>query len=102
MNHRFETYNTIETDQNGQTTEISFNGKHVPGIHPHTLVSGLDLVSKYGVYLNGTYSFYDAVYLNNSNAISDNAYQLVDVKIGFKNSLNTNCYLDVFVGGNNL
>lgn len=40
MNHRFETYNTIETDQNGQTTEISFNGKHVPGIHPHYLGIG--------------------------------------------------------------
>ncbi|KIX21146.1 hypothetical protein SY27_10310 [Flavobacterium sp. 316] len=102
MDHKFETYNTVEINENGETNEINFDKKNIPGIHPHTLVVGTDIVTKPGLYFNGTFSYYDKVYLNNANTITDNPYRLFDAKLGFKKTLTKDFFFDVFVGGNNI
>lgn len=102
MDHKFETYNTIEVNEEGETNEVNFDGKKIPGIHPHTFVTGIDVVAKPGFYFNGTFSYYDTVYLNNANTDTDNPYQMLDAKLGFKKALSKHLYLDIYTGANNL
>lgn len=98
MDHEFEEYSTLDFSSN----EITFDGNKVPGVHPHSVVSGFDLRSSSGIYLFGTYSFYDTIYLNNANDASDDAYQLLDIKLGIKRSLGRHMTLDIYGGINNL
>lgn len=98
MDHTFEEYSTLDFSSN----EITFDGNKVPGVHPHSVVSGFDLRTSPGIYLFGTYSFYDTIYLNNANDTSDDAYQLLDIKLGIKRSLGQRLTLDVYGGINNL
>ncbi|MGS2762788.1 TonB-dependent receptor [Sinomicrobium sp. M5D2P9] len=102
MDHKFQTYNTVETDTDNVSGEVSFDGKYIPGVHPHTWVLGSDIQSKTGLYLNTTFSYYDKIYLNNSNTDTTAPYRLLDVKIGFKKKVLNNIQLNVYAGGNNL
>lgn len=102
MDHTFQTYNTVETGDDNISTEINYNGKNVPGIHPHTWVLGGDIQSRTGLYLNTTFSYYDKMYLNNSNTDTTAPYRLLDVKLGFKKNIMNNLQFNVYAGGNNL
>jgi iron complex outermembrane receptor protein len=97
----FKEYNTI-TATDGIATENDFSGKVVPGTHPHILVAGLDLVSRPGFYMNNTFSYFDASYLDNANTVKDDAYQLLDMKAGYRKLVGKKLELNIFGGINNL
>ncbi|MEM6738323.1 MAG: TonB-dependent receptor [Bacteroidota bacterium] len=96
MDHTFESYNTVVVDENGENPEeVNFDGNTLPGIHPHTFVGGLDIVTKPGFYFNGTYSFFDDIFLNNENSSEDDSYQLLNFKIGFAKRISDNIGFNV-------
>lgn len=97
MDHQFEEYNTLDVNNN----EVSFDGNEIPGVHPHTIVTGIDLNTSAGLYLSGTYSLYDEIYLNNQNDVKDDSYQLLDIKIGINRVINNQFGLNFFGGVNN-
>lgn len=102
MDHTFESYNTVVVDENGENPEeVNFDGNTLPGIHPHTFVCGLDIVTKPGFYFNGTYSFFDDIFLNNENSSEDDSYQLLNFKIGFAKRISDNIGFDIYAGMNN-
>ena len=98
MDHTFEEFITFNENDG---TEVSFNGNQVPGIHPHTVVTGVDVRSRLGLYFFGTYSFYDQIYLNNENDATDDSYQLLDMKIGIDRQLGNSFGVDLYLGINN-
>ncbi|MDR7132217.1 iron complex outermembrane receptor protein [Algoriphagus sp. 4150] len=102
MDHQFETYNTIVVNDNNESFEVSYNGKNIPGIHPHTVVLGLDLYSRIGFYINNTFSYYGSIYLNNANTDKDDAYNLLDIRAGYRRVLPKNMQLDIYGGANNI
>lgn len=73
----------------------------IPGIHPHSVVSGFDMRSRLGLYLFGTYSFYDEIYLNNENDATDDSYQLLDLKLGIERRLGKAFSVNIYGGMNN-
>ncbi|MCG8384424.1 MAG: TonB-dependent receptor [Cytophagales bacterium] len=98
MDHQFEEYNTLDDENN----QVNYDGNDVPGIHPHSAVSGLDVKSKIGLYLFTTYNFYDKIYLNNENDASDDAYQLLDLKLGWESQFADRLQMNVYGGINNI
>lgn len=97
MYHTFEEYSILDDDNN----EIVFGGNQIPGIHPHSVVSGFDVRSRLGLYLFGTYSFYDEIYLNNENDATDDSYQLLDLKLGIERKLGKAFSVNIYGGMNN-
>lgn len=97
MDHQFEEYNTLDIDNN----EIRFDGNKIPGIHPHTIVTGIDLKSSIGIYFSGTYSLFDEIYLNNQNDVTDDSYQLLNLKLGIERELGNKFRINLFSGLNN-
>lgn len=102
MDHQFKTYNTIAVNDNNESFEVSYDGNYVPGIHPHTLILGLDLNSRTGFYINNTFNHYGPIYLNNSNTDKDDAYSLLDVRTGYRRVLPKNLAVDIYGGANNI
>ncbi len=102
MDHQFKTYNTIAIDDNNESLEVSYDGNDIPGIHPHTVVLGLDLYSKMGLYVNNTFSYYGPIFLNNANTQTDDAYSLLDIKAGYRRMLPRNLQVDIYGGANNI
>jgi len=102
MDHQFKTYNTIAINDNDESVEVSYDGNDVPGIHPHTLILGLDLNSKLGFYINNTFNYYGPIYLNNANTDKDDAYSLLDMRAGYRRVFPKNISLDLYGGANNL
>lgn len=97
MDHTFEEYNTLDFENN----EISFDGNQIPGVHPHTVVTGVDVRCSFGLYFFGTYSFFDEIYLNNANEATDDSYQLLDMKLGIERKLGNTLSVNLYGGINN-
>ncbi len=97
MDHIFEEYNTLDFENN----VVSFDGNHIPGVHPHTVVTGIDVRSSLGLYFFGTYSFFDEIYLNNINDATDDSYQLLDMKLGIEQKLGNAFGVNLYAGINN-
>lgn len=97
MDHTFEEYNTLDFENN----EVSFDGNQIPGVHPHTLVTGIDVRSSPGLFFNGSYSFFDEIYLNNANDATDDSYQLLDLKLGIERKLGDAFSINIHAGINN-
>lgn len=79
-----------------------FSGNALPGTAPHVLNLQTDLVLTNGLYLNATYHYSDPIPLNDENTFFSRAYQLVNLKAGFKGQLGTNTNYELFFGVENL
>jgi len=80
--------------------ENNFSGKSLPGISPHTVTAGLDLYTRAGIYLNFTYTYADAVPLNDANTAFAGAYNLAGGRLGYKATLKQ-FSIEVFTGVDN-
>ncbi|KEO71920.1 hypothetical protein EL17_20605 [Anditalea andensis] len=101
MHHVFDTYHSLQTAENEESIEISYSGKVIPGIHPHTLVKGADLAMRNGFYINATYSNYTGIYLNNENTDKDTAYAVLDFRSGIRRPLGSRFKGEIYAGINN-
>jgi iron complex outermembrane receptor protein len=84
-----------------QKLEDDFSGNDLTGVSPHNLVSRLDVRTSLGVYMNLTHQFTDKLPLNDANTVYQDAYDLVNLRIGYAKSFGRRD-LEVFVGVDNL
>lgn len=79
-----------------------FSGKQLPGVPKQTVLVGVDIVTRPGLYLNATYSYSDPVALNDANTAYANSYNVVASRLGFRKTLREKFKVEIFVGGDNL
>jgi iron complex outermembrane receptor protein len=79
-----------------------FSGKQLPGVPPQTVVAGLDIFLKKSIYANITYTYTDAIYLNDANTVHANSYNLLDARIGYRTGICKRFNTDLYLGANNL
>jgi len=84
--------------------ETDYSGKKVAGVPPVTFNAGIDVNTLPGIYINGSYSYRDAIYITSVNDESQKAKAvgLINAKIGYRRSLSTHFDLDASFGANNL
>jgi iron complex outermembrane receptor protein len=74
----------------------------VPRVPRNAVAAGLDLVTKPGLYLNGSYQYVDKVPVTFDNSTYVKAYELLGAKVGYQGELARHWLLDLFAGGDNL
>ncbi|MDJ1493412.1 TonB-dependent receptor [Cytophagaceae bacterium DM2B3-1] len=91
-NFRFKEYVQSSTD---------LSGKQLTGIAPNIVVTGLDLVSTVGFYLNTTFSYTDKLPVDDANTFFAAGYKLLGGRLGFMKDIKR-FNLNVFGGLDNL
>ncbi|MEM9544563.1 MAG: TonB-dependent receptor [Bacteroidota bacterium] len=64
-----------------------FSGNELTGTPPHQLDAGLDMSFKFGMYTHLNYRFIDAFPMRDDNSIYSDAYEVVNLKIGYKRTI---------------
>ncbi|WP_154855248.1 TonB-dependent receptor domain-containing protein [Cyclobacterium xiamenense] len=82
--------------------ENDFSGNDLTGVAPHTVVNQVDLRTRPGFYLNFTHQFVDDTPLNDANTVYQEAYHLLNTRLGWRGSAGTSLDLEVFAGVENL
>lgn len=90
--YRFESY-----EQSG----VDFSGKELTGVPRNIWVSGLDMDTKTGIYLNASMNATSALPLNDANSVYADRYQLLQAKLGYRWKNNKSSF-DIFFGADNL
>jgi iron complex outermembrane recepter protein len=97
----FEDYKTQSFDWTTFSVKtVDNSGKQVTGVVPNSLSAGMDLESKYGLYFNTLFYYYDKIPLNDANTYFSDAYSLLNLKLGFRKVIHRIGF-DVFAGLNN-
>lgn len=91
------TWNNFTYDEFKQLTN-DYSGKKLPGVAKNTVVSGVDVISKPGVYLNITYNYSDPMFLNDANSETASSYNLLGTRVGWKKDLAKKKKLELFAG----
>jgi len=78
-----------------------FSGMALPGTAPHVLNIQADLKLKGGAYLNLTYHYSDPIPLNDANTFFSRAYNLVNLRAGYRGRL-FNQPIELYGGVDNL
>ncbi len=89
------------TGANPVGSPTDYSGKAVAGVPKNVWNAGLDLTSKVGVYFNATYMHRDAMPITSDGALTTNAYDLMNSKIGFRKSI-WHFDIDAYFGANNI
>ncbi len=84
---RFDTY---------QQGNNNYSGNKLTGTAPNVFVSGADILTKIGLYTNFTYSFTDAVPLNDANTFFAAQYNLLFARVGYKLSLGKKITTEIY------
>lgn len=88
--------------ESGKPADVyNYDHKNVVGVPKTKLSVGLDFDTRFGLYLQNTYSFMGGVYTDFANTNKVKSFGLLNSKIGYKHSFNK-WDVDVFVIGNNL
>lgn len=83
--------------QNYVQAGVNYSGNELTGVPRNIWVSGVDMTAKNGLYLNASVNATSSLPLTDANDAYADPYQLVQSKIGFRNSK-----MDVFAGADNL
>ena len=99
--YHFTDYKTQSFNWNSSSViTIDNSGKQVTGVVPNSLSSGIDLETRFGLYFNSIYYYYDKIPLNDANTYYSDAYSLLNIKLGFRQTIQQFGF-DVFAGVNN-
>ncbi|GAB5525790.1 MAG: TonB-dependent receptor PqqU [Roseivirga sp.] len=79
-----------------------FSGNALPGTAPHVVNLRTDLKLRNGIYANATYHYSDAIPLNDENTFSSRAYNLVNLRAGFKGKFSDQTNFEFYFGVDNL
>ncbi|WP_460545529.1 TonB-dependent receptor family protein [Echinicola sediminis] len=79
-----------------------FSGNRLTGVSPNTLMNKLDIRTRPGLYLNLSHQFVDEIPLNDANTVFQEVFHLINVRGGWKRSLNPSWDLEIFGGIENL
>ena len=81
---------------------LIMGNKVIANLPLSSYVIGFDLKTKYGLYLNTTYTYNSRTPLNDANTFYGNDFHLLAARIGFKQLYAKGFRFDVFVSGDNL
>ena len=87
--------------KNYQQLKVDLSGNSLTGVPRQVWVSGVDLNTKVGFYLNSTFNFTDRIPLNDANTIFANSYHLLNGKIGFRKKFEQIDF-NIYASGDNL
>ena len=90
---RYATFKQLNND---------FSGRQLPGVAPHTIAAGVDILTRPGAYIHLNYYYSDRIALNDANAEYASSYQLPAARLGFKRKAGRHLKLDVFMAADNL
>jgi len=79
-----------------------YSGKRLPSVAPNTIVSGLDVDTRPGIYMNFTCFYSDHIALNDANSEYARYYTLLGGRIGWRTSIHGKYQFNFFIGGDNL
>ncbi|MEI7734444.1 MAG: TonB-dependent receptor [Ferruginibacter sp.] len=79
-----------------------FSNKQLPGVAPQTIVAGLDFSSIKGWYSNITYTYSDAIALNDANTDRAGSYNLLALRIGCRKINIAKFKAEIFAGADNI
>jgi iron complex outermembrane recepter protein len=79
-----------------------YSGKQLPSVAPHTVATGMDVITKQGLYINLTYFYSDRIALNDANSDYATSYNLLGGRIGWKKVFSNKWGLNIFTGADNL
>ncbi len=80
-----------------------YSGNELTGAIPHKINAGIQVSSKMGLYGNILYQFIDQMPMRDDNSIYSDSYQLMNLKLGYKNVLAQNkLELDIYTGIRNI
>ncbi|WP_316789079.1 TonB-dependent receptor domain-containing protein [Pedobacter frigoris] len=80
----------------------TYDGNKLTGIAPWVFNAGVDIETRMGVYFYGNYFFSDKLPLNDANTAFNDAYQVLNAKIGFKKQLIKCLEVNVYAGLDNI
>jgi len=95
-------YDNYKSDNNNNAATIDYTGKAVIGVPANNFNAGVDLATKYDIYLLTTYQYVDKEPITFDNTQSAKSYSLLNAKLGYRKSIGKHVRLDVFAGANNI
>lgn len=96
------TFVDFKSNNNNDSTTVDYSGNAVPRVPPHTVAAGLDLETKVGVSLHGTYQYVDKVPVTFDNSTYVRSYNLLSARVGLERRVARHWELNAFAGGENL
>lgn len=88
--------------QKSVTASEDYSGKAVAGVAKIVANIGVDVMMKHGLYANVSYNYKDKMPITSLNDLYATSYNLLNSKIGIKQSLGAHFDLDFYVGATNL
>lgn len=88
--------------QKSITNTEDYSNKTVAGVPKFTANSGFDLLLKYGLYANVTYSYKDAMFITSDEKNKAGSFALLNSKIGINTPLSVHFNIDAFFGVTNI
>ena len=82
--------------------DLNYDGNELTGTAPHHFNIGLDINNLDGFYGHLNYNFVDAFPMRDDNSIESDAYQLLNLKVGYKRTLFEKIDLNAFFGIRNV
>lgn len=95
-------YSGFKSDNNDNGQTVDYTGHRVVGVPRNVVDLGVDLASRWGVYLNGTWQYVDRMPLTYDNAHFAPAFNLLNAKVGYRLELPAGFRVDAAAGANNL
>ncbi len=80
---------------------ISYSGKHLPGIANNVVAGGMDIISTPGIFLHLTYYYSDRMALDDANTTYAGSYGLYGGKIGYKSTGSHRLAFSIYTGVEN-
>jgi iron complex outermembrane receptor protein len=81
---------------------LNFSGNRLPGVAPHTISSGIDILFINGFLGTLNYYYSDKLPLSDANNVYANDYHLIGVRIGYQKSFNDKWRIKIVTGAENL
>lgn len=95
-------YGNNFTIQKSVTLTEDYSNKEVAGVAKWMANAGIDVLMKYGLYLNAYYNYKDRIAITSLNDIYASSYNLLNGKIGIRHGLGTHFDIDAYVGATNV
>ena len=99
--HASNTWNNFHYKEFKQL-DNDFSGNQLPGVAAQTIVAGIDINTKAGLYANAAFFYSSSIALNDANTDYANPYDLLGLRIGYKKNLSKQTRLEIFTGAENI
>ena len=85
-----------------EEVNADYAGNPLTGVPKHTLNTGFQAKFGNGLYTNLTHQFVDEIPLTDANSLNSEAFNIINLKIGYKTQINPNLLLGLDFGINNI